>query len=114
MPAATSRIVRPALPTGREIYDTLMGAIEPDLLIAHVDGLEQRYARETVDDYGKRMERYRKAFDEYDRQYAEYMSALSQQVTTYRKVSRKALEEETRAEEAAHMSSLEHSMHSQN
>ncbi|MFH1444581.1 MAG: hypothetical protein ABIG34_04315 [Candidatus Peregrinibacteria bacterium] len=114
MSSALPHIVRPELPTGREIYDILMASIEPDLVVNKMDALDQLYAQETPSDHRKRMKRYRKAFEEYDRQYAEYMRTLSQEVTDYRRSSCRALEEESRAEETTRIASIERSMNSQN
>ncbi len=48
------------------LYDTLMGHIEPDLMIANIDTLDEKYAGESEDHRKMREARYELAFLLYD------------------------------------------------
>lgn len=48
------------------LYDTLMGQIEPDLMIANIDTLDEKYAGESEDHRKMRAAAYELAFLLYD------------------------------------------------
>jgi len=101
-----------ALPSGKQLYDSLMGDIEPELVSSVIPALAARYAGETPDAHTSRMERYKRAFEEYDRRCAEYLRGLRSDVATFRKQSRKAVEGRQRSAEQAALQTLEDSIFS--
>ncbi len=74
----------PKIPTGRELYDTLMGHIEPELVTDMAKTLDVKYKDETPEQRALRTKRYDLAFERYEEAYREYMATLDVQVTRYR------------------------------
>ena len=97
---------QPRLPTGQELYDALMQQIEPELVSSVVDTLEAVHKGETDEKHAERMERYRNAFLEYDKQFDAYMQNLTQQVSDYRRTAVAAIESEDRKEEHNTLTSI--------
>lgn len=75
----------PPIPSGEEVYDTLMSKIEPELTTAQLPFLKDKYKDETPEAAKIRAERYQKAFAEYDKQYAEYTTAQQKGLQSYQK-----------------------------
>ncbi|MFA7682375.1 MAG: hypothetical protein WCX61_05085 [Candidatus Peribacteraceae bacterium] len=100
----------PRIPSGQEIYDGLMGKIEPELLTANLPMLEEQSAHDTPEQKEERMQRYQKAFEEYDRQYQEYIQELTAAVENYKRTALKSMENQDRTEEANTLSNLENSI----
>ena len=73
------------MPTGRELYDALMGHIEPELVTNAAKELDAKYANETSEHHAARMKRYDLAFERYEEAYREYMATLDAQVVRYRR-----------------------------
>ena len=90
--AAKSATTPPYVPDGDEIYDTLMGKIEPELLSYNIPYLREAIEGDTPEERRERGERYVKAYEEYDRQFAEYQKELKNQFLSYKKNSLSALE----------------------
>ncbi len=82
----------PHIPTGQELYDALMGNIEPELTSQGSLALEQTYQNETPEDREQRLNRYDLAFDRYEQAETEYLAMLQEQVNRYKR------EASTRAE----------------
>lgn len=98
----------PALPaSGEEIYDALMGQIEPELTTAEQLLLEEKYKDEPPGQRVARLERYRKAFEEYDRHYAAYMRQMESSVQRYRHTLQTSVEQAAKQDDATAMRSLE-------
>lgn len=76
---------RPAIPTGRELYDMLMAHIEPELTTEGRKKLAETYANETPENKAKRMKRYALAFERCEKSYQEYLETLDTQVARYRR-----------------------------
>ena len=74
----------PKIPTGRELYDALMGHIEPELVTDASKLLDEKYKDETPEHHAARMKRYDLAFERYEESYREYMATLDAQVVRYR------------------------------
>ena len=100
----------PVLPSGSEFYDELMSAIEPELVSAQLPLLEARYANETDAQKADRQARYDAAFAEFDRQAAERMAVLEQEVHSYKVTSMRETEAASRDRESTDMSLLESSI----
>ncbi len=77
--------VPPAIPTGRELYDALMGHIEPELTTAGRTLLPETYKNETAEDKAARMKRYELAFERCEQSYNDYLQTLDTQVNRYRR-----------------------------
>jgi len=73
-----------AIPTGEDLHDAIMGAIEPDLLTSNIHGLDEKYEDESEEDKAKRMERYKKAFKKYNGMYTKWMSSLHSEASSYK------------------------------
>ena len=100
----------PSLPTifqGDDLYDQIMGEIEPDLVTATYKTLDEKYAGETQEQALARKERYEKAFVEYKRRFDLYTSEWNGQLRTFQCGVIHALEADDRSEEDALMSQLE-------
>jgi len=86
MPTQTSSTGLPTPPTikgGEEVYDMIMGEIEPDLTTANLKKNEKKYTGETKDELQARMERYKAAFIEYKTRFAEYKTKQDDEVHSY-------------------------------
>ena len=94
------------LPVADEVYRTIMGQIEPELLLPEAE-LQAKYADETEADGVARSVRYDKAFAEYDRQYARYMQDLTADASTYVKQGVVALEQKDQEHEQNDIADIE-------
>ncbi|OGJ55599.1 hypothetical protein A3D88_00570 [Candidatus Peribacteria bacterium RIFCSPHIGHO2_02_FULL_52_16] len=101
---------RPVIPTGQELYDSLMGHIEPDLTTESLKMLEQKYAGETPEQTAVRKQRYDLAFERYDQAYADYVETLHAQAHRYRRQSFVQAEVENREQEGGILNSLHQAM----
>ncbi len=75
----------PPIPSGEEVYDTIISKIEPELTTAQLPLLKDKYKDETPEAAKARAERYAKAFEEYDKQYAVYTAAQQKGIQSYEK-----------------------------
>ena len=103
----TLGITPPAIPSGKEIYDGIMGKIDPELLFDNLSKLKEQYVDETPEQKKKRAARYNKAFAEYDKQFAEYMAELHGKVTLFRKQAIVELESRDRKDDDNKMQEIE-------
>ncbi len=76
------------VPGGNEIYDMIMGGIEPDLTLANMGSIRKKYANETPSENKKRLARYETAFKEYNKQLGAYASNLEAQGHRYQRTAR--------------------------
>lgn len=65
---------------GRQVYDMLMSAIEPELVSSVIPTLKAKYKDETPMQKAARGERYREAFKKYDAVYADFIQEATQVV----------------------------------
>jgi len=100
-------ITPPAIPSGKEIYDGIMGKIDPELLFDNLPKLKEQYAEETPEQKKRRAARYNKAFAEYDKQFAAYMAELHGKVTQFRKQAIVELEFRDRKDDDNKMQEIE-------
>ncbi len=75
----------PSVPTGQELFDALMGHIEPELTSRNAGTLDRIYKDETPAQRQARMRRYDRALRLYDKAYDDYMATLDKQVGRYRR-----------------------------
>lgn len=94
-------------PTGQQIYDMIMGQIEPELLTANLDTLDAPYAGESKDAHDARYERYSRAFAKYKVAYAQWVSELHQAIGSYKRAVRKAAEGANQEKEEQILKNLE-------
>ena len=97
----------PPVLTGDEIYDSLMQTIEPELLIAVMPTLEEKYKHETPEQAKERAARYEKAFKEYDRKFGEYKENWIGQWNLYRHHVLHGAEKKSRTKESGGLRALE-------
>jgi len=77
-----------------EVYDMVMGEIEPDLMLANIPLLEETYKSETIEQHESRMQRYAVAYKKFDIEIAKFMVDIDGKV---RMTQRKALQEKESA-----------------
>jgi len=65
--------VIPAPKSGAEVYNGIMGTIEPELMTDQIPLMKEKYKDETPEQKNARGQRYAKAMEEYDRRYAQYL-----------------------------------------
>lgn len=63
----------PPVPSGDEVYDRIMGEVEPELMTSQLPLLKDKYKDETPEESRTRARRYTDAFKEYDRRYRQYL-----------------------------------------
>ncbi len=98
------------IPSGDELYNSLMQKIEPELTTDQLPQLEARYKQETADQSKERARRYEKAFAEYDRQLEEYMSGLRTKLHAHQRIAMSSAELGARAEEEDALTAIESSI----
>jgi len=106
MPTSTTTKRDTGLPTGTQIYDGIMGKIEPELTTAMLETLEEKYRDESTEEHQMRMARYDVAFAEYDKQYGSFLMRLKVRADACRKSARKSSEEADSAQENEHVTEL--------
>jgi hypothetical protein len=112
MADATPAAGTPAItfPTGQQIYDTIMGWIEPDLVTAALPLVAEKYKNETPQEKKERTDRYALAYEAYDKVYAVWSQRLGAAVAAYRRAALQGAEQESTTEESGILSQLESSM----
>lgn len=100
------------VPSGTEIYDSIMGKIELDLLTASIPLLEKKYEDETAEARAKRLERYKKAYAEYDKAFADWNKKLQELLHAYRRGALASAESDVKAKEDATLNNLESQINS--
>ncbi|MBI3331899.1 hypothetical protein HYZ99_02980 [Candidatus Peregrinibacteria bacterium] len=98
-PQAPPAGAAPVIPTGQELFDVIMGQIEPELTTEGVKTLDQKYQNETAEGLMERKKRYDLAFERYDQAYEGYVGTLQAQMQRYRKHSFNQAEMEDRQSE---------------
>lgn len=102
-----TQILPPALPTGRELYDAIMGYIEPELTSEGAKTLAAKYKNESNEERETRLQRYELAFERYEEAYTGYLATLGAQVTRYSREAYSHAEARTRHRESGFLDSLE-------
>lgn len=88
-----------SLPTGSQIYDAIMAEVEPELVSASLSLLEEKYRDEPEVQRLVRMERYGKAFTEYDKRYQAYQDSVSTSIKRCKLTARQAAEHRSQRQE---------------
>lgn len=106
-PTDDSGVTAAGLPRGEDIYDALMGRIEPDLLTTNIPHLDEKYAGETTEEKAARYKRYEAAYAAYDAAFQQWIAELHVRAGGYRRDALRSAEQKDRQQEAAALSSLE-------
>ncbi len=96
----------PKIPTGREIFDAIMGHIEVELTTEGLKTIAEKYKNETHEDLEARKKRYAAAFERYEQAYMGYMDVLHSQVLRFRKESFTQVEMEVKGKDQAALENL--------
>ncbi len=110
MPTQSSSTGVPALPKikgGEEVYNMIMSDIEPELTLDNLPKNEEKYVDETKAQTIKRAQRYKDAFIEYKKRYAEYKQKQDDEVRSYGRDIMKATENKFVADDEGAMLDLE-------
>lgn len=97
----------PAIPGGEEVYDRIMGAIEPELVTAVLPTLADKYANETQAERDARMERYKAAFIKYETEHQKFLMSQEGQVRSYKRGVMSVVEERAGGGEANQLNNIE-------
>jgi len=76
--------VIPAPKSGAEVYNGIMGTIEPELMTDQIPLMKEKYKDETPEQKKARGQRYAKAMEEYDRCYAQYLQEQDAKVRSFK------------------------------
>lgn len=95
------------MPSGTDVYNSIMSEIEPDLVDDMIPLLDMKYAGETPAQNAMRLARYRAAYEEYTRRFSGWVAEMNELVTKYRKGALKLEEQESREKESSELLSLE-------
>lgn len=97
----------PSIAGGHEVYDSIMQAIEPDLVSANMDKLDALHPNETEAENKARMKRYAKAFEKYQKKYEEYRLKQTGAVRSFGKNIIKHVENKSASKEEVLLGDLE-------
>ena len=100
----------PVIPDPSDLYDQIMQPIEPELTRAGLQTLSIKYKGEKPQEAAARADRYNKAFAEYDKRFAAYMTELNGKVVSYQHAARTSTETKDRADEEQELSTLQTQM----
>ena len=106
-PSSQSQTKGVPLISGSDLYDTIMGAIEPDLTSANLETTKQRVLDATLDERKEMATRYSDAFVEYDKRVGEHEKEWAKSFHTYKRQSLVSSEAFLGSEEKDMLTSLE-------
>ncbi len=92
---------------GQDLYDTIMRAIEPELCSDSIPHLTEKYKDESREDRVKRVERYNKAYAEFDRVAASQVRQMKTTKQMHKKEAMRSAEIESRTQEAVKLQQIE-------
>lgn len=95
------------IPSAEDIYDALMGDIEPELVSTHIPKLKDKYINETAADRQARMERYQQAYEELNNRYEEWLTEIKKLFSDFKRQALQLAEEEIKAKEAAQIANFD-------
>ncbi len=97
----------PLLQSGSDLYEAIMGSIEPDLLLSNMPQVILEMQHDTDERKAERAERYSKAFAEYDRRLTEHKKSWDAAYNAYRHSSMESLTRFLQAADTEHMTDIE-------
>lgn len=106
--AATKPTIR--VPSGPEIYDRIMGQIEPELLSRNLPLLKEKYKGETPEQKAEREQRYAAAYAAFDAAFSKWVIDVNAAVAAYRRSVLRDAEEKSQSKEVNELSQLESSI----
>lgn len=96
----------PQIPESGEIFDRIMGKIEPELTTKMLPTLETKYKDETPEQHEARQERYKRAMEEYRKEMDAYMTLLQSDISQYERNARELGEFADKQAESAELDSI--------
>lgn len=109
-PSTGTTVSLPRIPAGKDLYDEIMGKIEPELLGANVGRLKEKYKNETAAQSLERAKRYAAAFKAYDAAFAEYVTSLKRSIHDFAHTAAQSLENLDRDLDTSDLTDLEQQM----
>ena len=100
----------PPVLSGKELYDSIMGPIEPELLSANLPFAPDAFAGETPEQRAERAQRYASAFEEYDRRLAAHTAQWNEQLRSYKRHAMEYIEGKARGGEERELETIESSL----
>jgi len=97
------------LPSMEEIYNLLMGSIEPDLTTDMLPFLEEIYAGESAEEAEDRKRRYEEAFQEFAEKFDKALAIWKEQILRFKAKAFAMAQERVGKEDAQALSDIEHS-----
>lgn len=98
------------IPSGEEVYNGIMGRIDSDLLTTVIPTLEEKYKGESESARAVRLERYKKSYEEYDKQYAVWEQDVRALVARARREALQTAEKKERVAEEQLLQNLDSQM----
>lgn len=95
------------LPSGQDVYDALMSAIEPELTSSQIPLLTKKYANESESEKSARVKRYNDAYAAYSVAFKKWSENLNQLVIRMKHEAMASAEADDRVHEAEDLSRLE-------
>ena len=100
----------PKILPGKEVYDSIMKQIDPELLSDSLPTLEEKYEKETAKEKEARRKRYNVAFKKYHETYTAYLSDLDARIHRYQREAMKSIEDRSHQQEEKQLEDLEASI----
>ena len=100
----------PKILPGKEVYNSIMQQIEPELLSGLLSSLKTKYKSETAEAKEKRRKRYNAAVKKYHGLYTAYISDLDARIHRYQKEAMRSIEDRSHAQEEKQLENLEASI----
>lgn len=97
----------PPIVGGEDLYEMIMGSIEPDLLISHMPRVVLEMQNDTQEAKEERVMRYNRAFAEYDRRLTLHKQEWDKTYNAYRHASMESLTSFVNAADKSHMADIE-------
>lgn len=97
----------PTIPGGQELYDQIMQEIEPELTSDGIKTLKAKYKDQSKADHQKRMERYKKAFHAFIKEYQQYQAEQKSAARSYGKTLVQSIEKRAVESDSEKLGDLE-------
>ena len=99
-PAAQNRAL------AEQVYDMIMGDIEPDLLLANIPLLDETYQGETPEEHESRLQRYAVSYKKFDLEMAKFMTDVNGNVRATQRAALREKEDQAKTEEQNALTSI--------
>jgi len=90
-----------------EVYDALIGQIDPELVTSEIPKLKAKYKEETPEQRTTRGERYAAAYKEYESMLAQFVGGLKAHAGTQRREALVSAEAQSRKGEEEQLKNME-------